>query len=144
MAERSPLRADPESYRLSGRAELRSDCNTTFSAITVLAPYRLNHLWAEVWRRLDAKRRKGEEIDVSDQFELLQQLSPDGATTYSYEGTIRTVTVENPYARVPFPPALFTGPFDQRWRMQSGWFRLASMGSELEKLKHGGVPFIYL
>jgi len=143
---RSPLGAEPSSYHFSGRAELRPDCNTRFSAIVVLAPYRLNHLWLEVWKRLDAKRQRGEIVETSDQFDLLQQLSPDGTANYSYEGTIRTVVLENPYARVPFPHHLFVSPFDQRWSMnkETGWFRLAFMGSELERLKRDGVPFIYL
>jgi len=134
----SPLGAKPGNYHYSGRAELRPDCNTTFSAIAILAPYQLNHLWLEVWRRLDAKRQQGDEVKTSDQFDLLHQLSPEGETRYSYQGTIRTVVLENPYARIALPD-LFAGPFDQRWRMQSGWFRLAFIGSELERLKGDGV-----
>lgn len=143
---RSPLGGEPSRYHFSGRAELRPDCNTRFSAIVVLTPYRLNHLWLEVWGRLDAKRQRGEVVETSDQFDLLHQLSPDGTAKYSYEGTIRAVILENPYARVAFPHDLFVGRFDQRWRMnrETGWFRLAFMGSELERLKRDGVPFIYL
>jgi hypothetical protein len=143
---RSSLGAEASRYRFSGRAELRPDCNTRISAIVVLAPYRLNHLWLEVWQRLHAKRQRGETVETSDQFNLLHELSPDGTANYSYEGTIRTVVLENPYARVPFPNDLFVGAFDQRWHMnkESGWFRLAFMGSELEHLQRGGVPFIYL
>lgn len=143
---RSPLGAEPSRYLFSGRAELRPDCNTRLSAIVVLAPYRLNHLWLEVWRRLDAKRERGEPVETSDQFNLLHQLSPDGTAAYSYEGTIRTIVLENPYARVPFPDDLFVCAFDQRWRMnkETGWFGLAFMGSELERLKRDGVPFVYL
>jgi hypothetical protein len=103
-------------------------------------------LWLEVWGRLDAKRQRGEVVETSDQFDLLHQFSPDGTAKYSYEGTIRAVILENPYARVAFPHDLFVGRFDQRWRMnrETGWFRLAFMGSELERLKRDGVPFIYL
>ena len=140
----SAFGAEPSRYRCSGRAELRPDCNTTFSAIAILAPYQLNQLWLDVWKRLDAMRQQGHEIKISDQFELLNQLSPEGGTSYSYQGTIRTIVLENPYARIAFPPELFAGPFDQRWRMQSGWFRLVFIGSELERLKNNGVPFIYL
>ena len=140
----SPLGAEPNRYHYSGRAELRPDCNTTFSAIAILAPYQLNHLWLEAWRSLDAKRQQGEEIKTFDHFDLLQELSPEGHASHSYQGTIRTVVVENPYARIAFPSDLFAGPFSERWRMQSGWFRLAFIGSELERLKSDGVPFIYL
>ena len=143
---RSPLGAEPSRYHFSGRAELRPDCNTRISAIVVLAPYRLNHLWLDVWRRLDARRQRGEIIETRNQFDLLQQLSPNGTASYAYEGTIRTVILENPYARIAFPNDLFAGPFDQRWRMsrETGWFGLAFMGSELERIKRDGVPFIYL
>jgi hypothetical protein len=143
---RAPLGAEPSRYRFSGAAELRPDCNTRISAIVVLGPYRLNHLWLEVWRRLDAKRQRQEAVKTSDQFSLLHELSPDGTSNYSYDGTIRTIVLENPYARVPFPHDLFVGEFDQRWRMnkETGWFGLAFMGSELERLKGDGVPFIYL
>jgi hypothetical protein len=140
----SPLGAEPNRYHYSGRAELRPDCNTTFSAIAILAPYELNHLWLEAWRKLDSRRQHGEEITTFDHFNLLQDLSPEGHASYSYRGTIRIVVIENPYARIAFPLDLFAGPFDQRWRMQSGWFRLAFIGSELERLKNDGVPFIYL
>jgi hypothetical protein len=61
-----------------------------------------------------------------------------------YQGTIRTVVLENPYARMPFPPDLFMGPFDQRWHQESGHFRVCFMGSELMRLKQSGVPFAYL
>src|SRR5579859_7908285 len=132
---RSPLGAEPSTYRFSGRAELRADCNTTFSAIVILSPYRLNHLWLEVWRKLAAKANVGEEIKASDQFDLLQQLSPEGTTSYSHDGTIRAVVLENPYAKIAFPPDLFTGPFDQRWHMESGLFKLSFIGSELQQMK---------
>jgi len=142
----SPLGAEPSKYHFSGRAELGPNCNTRISAIVVLAPYRLNHLWLEVWRKLDSKRQRGETIETSDQFDLLHQLSPDGTADYSYEGTVRTVVLENPYAKIPFPDDMFVGRFDQRWSMsrETEWFRLAFMGSELERRKRRGVPFIYL
>lgn len=142
--KRSPLGTEPSSCKFSGKAELRLDCNATFSAIAILAHYQLNHLWLEAWRKLDVKRQHGEEITPFDHFNLLQELSPDGHANYSYQGTIRTILLENPYARIAFPADLFAGPFDQRWRMESGWFRLAFIGSELERLKNDGVPFIYL
>lgn len=138
------LGAEPPRYQFSGSAELTSKHNTTISAIVILNPYRLNHLWLETWRELDAKRQQGDEIKPSDQFEILQRLSVDHPVTYSYEGTIRTTVLENPYAKIAFPPDLFAGPFDQRWRMQSGWFTLTFMGTKLADLKRDGVPFIYL
>jgi hypothetical protein len=141
---RSALGAKPTIFHFSGRSELRSDCNTRFSAIVVLASYRLNHLWLESWRRLSAKKEKGEGINSFDQIFLLQQVASEGVTGCSYEGTIRAVVLENPYARIAFPPDLFVGPFDQHWHMESGCFQPYFMGSELRRLKSEGVPFIYL
>lgn len=138
------LRADPPSYQFLGSAELNPTQNTTISAIVILSPYRLNHLWLEMWQILYAKQQQGEEITPWLQFDVLQKLSSEKASTFSYEGTVRTVVLENPYARIRFPTDLFIGPFDQRWRMQSGRLTLSFMGSELEKLKQSGVPFIYL
>lgn len=138
------LRADPPMYRFSGRAELTAVQNTTISAIAILCPYRLNHLWLDVWRTLKARQERGEQITVVDQFDLLQKFAADRPATYSYEGTIRTILLENPYARIPLPSDIFSGPFDQRWSMNSGWLRATSIGSELERLKEEGVPFIYL
>jgi hypothetical protein len=141
---RTPLGVEPSIYQFTGRSELRVDWNKRFSAIVVLSPYRLNHAWLEVWRKLHAKKQKGEEIKPSDESDLLHQVESEGIMGYSYDGTIRTVVLENPYARNPFPPDLFVGPFDQHWRMESGYFYLSFMGSELQRLRTEGVPFIYL
>jgi hypothetical protein len=97
-----------------------------------------------VWRELEAKAQRGEEISISDQFDLLQKLSPEGKATYSYEGTVRAVVLENPNARIPLPSALFRGRFDQRWRFKSDWLSLDFIGSELERLREDGVPFIFV
>jgi hypothetical protein len=136
--------AEPPRYQFSGSAALTPKHNTTISAITILAPYRLNHLWLEAWRILDTRRQRGDEITPWDQFGLLQELSSDHPATFSYEGTIRAVVLENPHARITFPPDLFVGQFDQRWRRESGWFSLAFIGAELAQLKQSRVPFIYL
>lgn len=141
---RTKLRAEAPSYQFFGPAELTSTHNTTISAIVILCPYRLNHLWLDVWRELDAKQRRGEDLTPLDQFDLLQQLSSKRPIAYSYEGTMRTIVLENPYARIPLPTDLFRGPFDQRWRMNAGSLGVAFMGSELERLRQDGVPFIYL
>jgi hypothetical protein len=141
---RTPLGVEPSVYYFFGRSELRPNCNTRFSAIVILAPYQLNHVRLETWRRLNAKKQKGEQIEPSDQFNLLAQVESEGVTGSSYEGTIRTIVLENPYAKIPFPPDLFVGPFDQHWSMQLNCFQLSFMGSQLKRLKNDGVPFIYL
>ncbi len=132
------------SCMFSGPAELRPDANATISAIVILTKYQLNHLWVEADRQLDARKQQGEKISCVDWFALLQQLSRERPVMYSYEGTIRTITIENPYARIPFPPDVFNGPFDQRWRGDSGRFALAFMGSELERLRKDGVSVNFL
>ncbi len=138
------LGADPPSYQFTGTPLLTPKRHNTISAIIILTRYRLNHLWLGMWRALDAKKKQGEQITEYDQFEVLQRLSSERPAMYSFEGTIRAIVLENPHARVAFPVGLFAGPFDQKWRMQSDWFNLAFMGSELAHLKHNGVPFIYL
>jgi hypothetical protein len=96
-----------------------------------------------VWRRLDAKRQRGEAIQPSDQFDLVAQVESEGIIGNSYEGTLRAIVLENPHARIAFPDDLFAGAFDQHWRMESNCFQLSFIGSELQRLKSEGVPFIY-
>jgi len=138
------LRAGPPMYRFSGPAELTAVQNTTISAIAILCPFRLNHLWLDVWQELKAKQDRGEEVTVFDQFALLQKFGQERPLRYSYEGTIRTILLENPHARVPFPTEIFNGPFDQRWSFKSEWFGPSFIGRELKRLRQEGVPFIYL
>jgi hypothetical protein len=140
----SKLQAGPSGYRFSGRAELTSEHNTTVSAIASLGPYRLNHLWLEMWRILERKEQEGEEITPWLQFEVLEQLSCEREASFSYEGTIRTIVLENPYARIPFPSDLFVGPFDQRWSLASGSLSPVFLGAELRHLKGTGVPSVFL
>jgi hypothetical protein len=136
--------ADPPRYQFSGTPLLTPHRYSVLSAIVILTTYRLNHSWLDMWRVLDARSQRGEEVRVEDQFEVLQRLSLKRPVAYSFEGTIRTIVLENPHATVPFPAGLFAGPFDQKWRMESDCFNLAFMGSELTHLKREGVPFIYL
>lgn len=139
------LVAEPPTYRFFGPAALTPTANRTISAIVILAPYRLDQVWLEVWRRLSEKKRRGEVLRPSDQFDLAQQVSDEFVgSRYLYQGTIRVTVLENPYGRIAFPPDLFTGPFDQRWRLESDRFRVCFMGAELTRLKQSGVPFIYL
>lgn len=135
--------AESQSFRFTGKAALTPKQNTTVSGIAILAEYELNHVWLEAWREVRAKEQRGERIKPFEMAEICQQISDQRGPRLSYEGTIRMIVLENPYARKPFPPELFVGPFDQHWRLQSGWFRLAFMGSELERLKNDKVPFVF-
>jgi hypothetical protein len=137
---------EPLTYAFDGgEAALGPNSNTTISAIIILSHYQLDQVWVEAWRRLSHKTQRGEPIRPFDQDYLTQQVDNEFVgTRYLYQGTIRTVVLENPYARMPFPPDLFMGPFDQRWHQESGHFRPCFMGSELTRLKQSGVPFVYL
>jgi hypothetical protein len=138
------LGADPPRYQFSGTPLLTPDRYNVLSAIVILTAYRLNNLWLDMWRVLHARRQRGDEIRVEDQFEVLKRLSLERLVADSFKDTIRTIVLENPHATVPLPAGLFAGPFDQKWRMESDWFNLAFIGSELTHLKRDGVPFIYL
>ena len=137
---------EPLTYALNGgEAALGPNSNTTVSAIIILSHYQLDQVRVEAWHRLSDKKQRGEPIRPFDQDDLTQQVANAlvGAR-YLYQGAIRTLVLENPYARMPFPPDLFLGPFDQRWHQESGRFRPCFMGSELTRLKQRGVPFVYL
>lgn len=140
----SDLGAEPPAWQFFGSAALTPTHNRTISSIVVLAPFRLDHLRLETWKRLNAMKEAGHEIQPQDQFNILEQLSSERPRTYSFKGTLRTITLENPYARVPFPADLLAGSFDQSWRMRDGWFEIGFIGSELKRLRQDGVPFIYL
>ena len=136
---------EPLCYAFSGPAALTPSANTTLSAIVILSSYQLDQVWVEAWRRLSEKIQKGEPTQLSDQFNLTQQVAENFVgSRYLFQGSLRTILLENPYARLPFPPDLFMGPFDQRWHLESGRYRLCFMGSELTRLKESGVPFVYL
>ena len=81
------LGAEPPRFQYYGPAELRETQNTTISAIAILGPYVLNHLWLETWRVLRKRQLEGEEITPWLQFDILQQLSAELPRTFSYEGT---------------------------------------------------------
>jgi len=134
---------EPRSFHLSGKAALTQTQNTTVSAVAILTEYELNHVWLEAWREIEAKQQRGEEIYPLEQAQICQQISGQRGPRNTYKGTIRMIVLENPYAKKPFPPDLFVGPFDQHWRLQSGWFRLAFMGSEIERLKNDNVPSVF-
>jgi hypothetical protein len=140
-----PLNNEPLAYKFSGfDSALSQTKNTRISAVLVLAEYALDRLLAGAWKELQAKRERGESVENSDCFNLLNRLDPDGCRKVSYPGTLRVVVIENPYASVPFPAELFIGPFDQRWRRESEHFRLAFLGSELEGLRAEGIPHLFL
>jgi hypothetical protein len=140
-----PLSKQPPAYEFSGRdAALTSSKNTRVSAIVILTSYELNRMQVEVWKELSARKERGEQVEIFDYFELLNTLPTNYSGEASHSGTIRTIVIENPHAKIAFPPGLFVGPFDQRWRMQPARFQLAFLGCELERLKAEGVPYAHL
>src|ERR1700739_2438354 len=138
------LRADPPTYYFSGPGELSPSQKTTISASVILGRYQLNHLWLKMWQILMEQHERGEEITPSLKFRVLEELSSEQEATFSYEGTIRAMVLENPYAKIRFPADLLVGPFDQRWRLEAGRLSLGGMGSELARLRQSGVPSIFL
>ena len=134
----SRLRADSPSYKFAGPSELNSAQNTTISAIVILGRFQLNHLWLKMWRILSEKQERGEELTPWLQFQVLEELSLKEEATFSYPGTVRSIVLENPYARIPFPKTLLKGAFDQRWAIKEGALCLLEMGPELISLKESG------
>jgi hypothetical protein len=121
-------------YRLSGRAKLRADCNTTISAVVALLPLLIHAdtLWAA--RRVWALTAEGPH-------KLTEEESGD-VTREAYkhlgapEVVIRAAVVENPYARKPLSPCFFTGPFDEHWaRREDGSFGILRQGPRIEELR---------
>jgi len=68
----------------------------------------------------------------------------DRPETYSFQGTLRAVVLENPYTAIPLPEELFQGPFDQRWRLTGELYGPVWIGATLARLYDSGVPFSML
>jgi hypothetical protein len=152
----SKLDPKPPYYRFFNKSGLGKDvhfladaalspvANRSFSALVFLARYSLNELHLEVWKRLYARQEAGEAIDSRAQSALLEELGPTLRGSQRYAGTVRVAVIENRHARIPFPEDLFRGPFDQRWGWNDDLCGPVWIGTELEELYQGGVPFYLL
>ncbi len=144
---------NPPCYRFPRKSELPPDqhflsdpalspvCNTTFSSIILLTRYSLDDFGLEVWRRLYARQEAGESIEGGEQYRVIAEMENTFPRSRRFEGTVRAIVMENPYARIRLPADIFRGPFDQRWGWQDGWCRLVWLGSTLKSLYRDGVPF---
>ncbi len=135
----------PYQFRFSGKSALSPDLNTTISALIVLQHWWINELWVDVTNELLDRQAKGEKILQGADSQLLAQRQ-DEPMRITFPNTTRCVVLENPYAPIPFPRDLCTGPFDQRWGISGSDYTLLWMGSELENLRRRPkpVPFVYL
>jgi hypothetical protein len=123
---------------------LTADINRTFSALLLLCHHAIDPLHLEVWRRLYAKQESAQIVEFGDQFNLLNELAGNFDRSQVIPRIPRVIVIENPHARVAFPKDLFRGPFDQRWGWQGDWCGPTWIGSALDSLAKGGVPFYML
>jgi hypothetical protein len=107
----------PDTYLVTGSAELRVNANTTISAVVALV-----HL-----RRSNSPQRLAPEID----HDHLQRAGAQSAPS------VRAVVYENPFARNPLSRKLFSGPYDERWtrNREDNCFRLGFIGARVGQLR---------
>jgi hypothetical protein len=136
---------EPLRFKYRGKAKLRTDVNTTVSAIILLQHYQLESRWVDAFYRIRERIDLGESIGpfaYAEEFESMN--GSEGEIEFG--NSVRTVVLENPHARIRFPSQILGGPLDQRWGMvrSSGWYSPISMGSELIKLRAREKPVPYL
>jgi excisionase family DNA binding protein len=103
--------------------------NTTISAMIALE--RL-----PVGQRECRIRMTREELNESRQFSWDEIFEMSKPTCPAEERLVlRTIVYENPYARVPLPADIFSGPFDERWGPRDGHMSRAYVGAELADLE---------
>lgn len=105
------LTEQPPAYEFSGRdSALSPTKNTRISAIVILDNYALDRLQVQVWKELSARKERGEQVEISDYMEILNTIAPNPLANTSYAEAVRAVVLENPHARIAFPPELFVAP----------------------------------
>jgi hypothetical protein len=98
--------------------EFRVPRYTPLSSIIVIEKVPLGEIkFSELCDERDKHREKnGTAVENSvDTYEYLQSLIASGFDLT--EAVIRVLVYENPFATIPLPRNLFTGPYDQRWGM---------------------------
>jgi hypothetical protein len=102
--------------------------NTTISAMIALE--RL-----PVGQRECLIRMTREELNESRQLSWDEKFEMSKPTCPAEERLVlRTIVYENPYARIPLPPDIFNGPFDERWEPRDGQQIAKYVGAELADL----------
>jgi len=112
---------DKENYRIQ---------NTTFSAVIVLDRYPIRK------RLIEINYRRGQKHgEAAFNRNILNELP------CHEDQPLRLSVYENPFARIPFPPDLFRGPFDERWGIEDNFHLRTFAGVEVEMLdaEHEGV-----
>jgi hypothetical protein len=120
---------------------LSADFNRTVSAVVILSQYALPERNLAIWKEVQTRSDAGEDVSGPAFFRLLSRLQDTLPTNVRFEGTIRTIVLENPHARIRFPSELFRGPFDQRWAQDGECYRPVWLGSTLAELGAHGVHF---
>lgn len=115
--------------------------NRSISAVIVLMHYRLSDFQLAMWQRLYARQIAGEQLPPGESSAVAAELQGIVPQTYRFEGTLRTVVIDNPHARIPFPQDLFCGPFDQRWTWRENECTPSHVGDTAAELYNSGVPF---
>ena len=110
----------PSHLKRLANAFLSPTANRTVSAVIVVMRYQLSDFWLAVWKRLYERQMAGETLPPAASLAVAAELRDSVPRTFRFEGTIRTVILENPHCRIPFSH-VFQGPFDQRWGWNGEW-----------------------
>jgi hypothetical protein len=107
----------------------RQPQNTTISAIVVLAEFLDN---TKIQKALIKKiKQRKMKLTAIEKLGIRMKLYKHCPVT----SVPRVVIVENPFARVGFPADLFSGPFDERWRIADDRQERVFVGSKLKELE---------
>jgi len=107
---------------------IKTPQNTTISAIIALERFNIgqHELQIEVERKERVEQRS---------LPLEEHLAMLDANRAAYgRRVLRTIVYENPHAKRPLPPDIFTGPFDERWGQDGDVIKQIFIGERLQKL----------
>ena len=109
--------------------------NTTLSAVLVLQhlPVGRRRFTGHV-REIEAQQ--GRKLALEEHLRLMEQAAGTERDVSLMQ--LRVVVHENPYARVPIPPDIFTGPYDERYGPSEGKIQRLFAGEEVAKLPEEG------
>lgn len=107
---------------------IKTPQNTTISSIIALERFNVgqHELQIDVERKERAEQRS---LPLEEHLAMLQ------ANRQVYvRRVLRTIVYENPHAKRPLPPDIFTGPFDERWGQEGEVIKQIFIGPELQRL----------
>jgi len=125
--ERGEVLSVEKTFLKGGKMEhdVRGIQNTTFSAVLVMEHF--YHLRKHLVKIDHLRRRKyGDQAGNNN---LLNELPDPDATP------LRLVVYENPNARIPLPPDLFRGPYDERFGADGSYYIRIFAGTEIEAIE---------